>query len=89
MKKEKKSTEFWEWNGELLCNSKGVLTLASQMNGGIRPSRTTFYKWLANGLMYKSYISRTYIFRVDTVKQFLEKKLSKPQEQCNYKREAI
>lgn len=86
---KQKQKEFWTYDGEELCNSAGVLTLASQMNGGIRPSRTTFYKWLSNGLMYKSYISRTYIFRVDTVKQFLERKLSKPQEQCSYRREAV
>lgn len=66
-----KQKEFWEFQGEKLCNSQGVLTLASQMNGGIRPSRTTLRKWLSNGLAYKSYISRSYVFRVDTVKKFL------------------
>lgn len=66
-----KQKEFWEFQGEELCNSQGVLTLASQMNGGIRPSRTTLRKWLSNGLAYKSYISRSYVFRVDTVKKFL------------------
>ena len=85
-KKGKKQSEFWEWQGEKLCNSAGVLTLASQMNGGIRPSRTTLYKWLANGLMYKSYISKSYIFRVETVKQFLNN-LNKPQERHSYKQE--
>ena len=83
---KQKRQEFWEFQGEKLCNSAGVLTLASQMNGGIRPSKTTFRKWLSNGLMYKNYISRQYVFRVDTVKKFLEK-LDKPQEQYNYRQE--
>ena len=84
MKQKKK--DFWEFQGEKLCNSAGVLTLASQMNGGIRPSRTTFRKWLSMGLMYKNYISRQYVFRVETVKKFLSS-LTKTQETKNYKRE--
>lgn len=87
MKKEKKSTEFWEWNGELLCNSAGVLTLAEQFSGK-RPSRTTLRKWLSNGLMYKAFVSRSYVFRVETVKKFLES-LDKTQDQRNYKQEAV
>ena len=85
---KQKRKDFWEYQGEELCNSAGVLTLASQMNGGIRPSRTTFRKWLSMGLMYKNYISRQYVFRVDTVKKFLEK-LDKPQDQRTYKKEAV
>lgn len=84
---KQKRQEFWEFQGEELCNSAGVLTLASQMNGGIRPSRTTFRKWLSNGLMYKNYISRQYVFRVETVKTFLEK-LDKPQCQRKFKQGA-
>lgn len=83
---KQKQKEFWEFQGEELCNSAGVLTLASQMNGGIRPSRTTFRKWLSMGLMYKNYISRQYVFRVATVKKFLSS-LTKTQETKNYKRE--
>ena len=83
---KQKQKEFWEFQGEELCNSAGVLTLASQMNGGIRPSRTTFRKWLSMGLMYKNYISRQYVFRVETVKKFLSS-LTKTQETKNYKRE--
>lgn len=78
-----KQKEFWEWNGEELCNSAGVLTLASKMNGGIRPSKTTLRKWLAHGLAYKSFISRSYVFRVETVKKFLDG-LAKPKEQFRY-----
>lgn len=85
---KQKKQEFWTYQGEELCNSAGVLTLASQMNGGIRPSKTTFRKWLAKGLMYKNYISRQYVFRVATVKKFLEN-LNKPQDQKNYKQETI
>jgi len=87
MKQKGKKQEFWEWNGEQLCNSQGVLTLASQFNGGIRPSRTTLRKWLSNGLMYKAFVSRQYIFRVETVKKFLEK-LDKTQEQRTYRKGA-
>ena len=83
---KQKRKDFWEFQGEELCNSAGVLTLASQMNGGIRPSRTTFRKWLANGLPYKNYISHHYIFRVATVKHFLHN-LNKPREQWGYKQE--
>lgn len=83
---KQKRKDFWEFQGEELCNSAGVLTLASQMNGGIRPSRTTFRKWLSMGLMYKNYISRQYVFRVATVKKFLSS-LTKTQETKNYKRE--
>lgn len=83
---KQKRKDFWEYQGEELCNSAGVLTLASQMNGGIRPSRTTFRKWLSMGLMYKNYISRQYVFRVATVKKFLSS-LTKTQETKNYKRE--
>ena len=83
---KQKRKDFWEFQGEKLCNSAGVLTLASQMNGGIRPSRTTFRKWLSMGLMYKNYISRQYVFRVETVKKFLSS-LTKTQETKNYKRE--
>lgn len=83
---KQKRKDFWEFQGEELCNSAGVLTLASQMNGGIRPSRTTFRKWLSMGLMYKNYISRQYVFRVETVKKFLSS-LTKTQETKNYKRE--
>lgn len=82
------SKEFWVWQGEELCNSQGVLTLASQFNGGKRPSRTTLRKWLSNGLMYKAFVSRSYVFRVETVKKFLES-LDKTQDQHNYKQEAV
>lgn len=85
---KQKRKEFWEWNGEQLCSLGGVITLASQMNGGIKPSRTTVRKWLANGLMYKSFISRSYVFRVDTVKKFLNS-LDKEQETYSYKQEAV
>lgn len=85
---KQKQKEFWEFQGEELCNSAGVLTLAEQINGGIRPSKTTLYKWLSNGLMYKTYISRQYVFRVETVKKFLEN-LGKPQEKYSYKQEAV
>ena len=77
---KQKQKEFWNWNGEELCNSAGVLTLASQFNGGIRPSKTTLRKWLAKGLAYKSFVSRSYVFRVETVIKFLNS-LNKPQEQ--------
>lgn len=81
------SKEFWTWQGEELCNSKGVLTLAEQL-GGKRPSRTTLRKWLSNGLMYKTFISRSYVFRVETVRKFLEG-LDKTQDQRNYRKEVV
>ena len=84
---EKMSKEFWKWNGEELCNSQGVLTLAEQFSGK-RPSRTTLRKWLSNGLMYKAFVSRSYVFRVETVKKFLES-LDKTQDQRTYKQEAV
>lgn len=86
MAQKQKQKEFWTWEGEELCNMQGVATLASKMNGGIRPSATTIRKWLANGLMYKTYISRMYTFRVETVKKFLSE-LDKPRKQETYKKE--
>jgi len=86
MKRKKKQKEFWTFEGEELCNIRGIATLASQMNGGKRPSETTIRNWLKNGLQYKSYISRQYAFRVSTVKQFLLE-LDKPAKTDNYSRE--
>lgn len=76
-----KQKDFWTFEGVEYCNTRGVATLASKMTGGRRPSETTVRKWLANGLKYHSYISRSYTFKVSTVKTFLMEldKKHKPQ----------
>lgn len=83
MTQKKKQKEFWTFDGVEYCNMKGVATLASKMTGGRIPSETTIRKWLANGLKYHAYISRSYTFKVSTVKTFLQE-LDKPNRQENY-----
>lgn len=83
---KQRQKEFWTWNGEEMCSLNGVATLASQANGGVRPSKATLRKWLANGLMYRTFISRSYTFSVETVIKFLNS-LNKPQEQYSYRQE--
>lgn len=84
--KQQKSKEFWTYNNEELCSSEGVLTIAEQINGGVRPSRTSLRKWLAQGLPFKTHISKHYIFSVEAVKKFFLCR-EKPRKQWGYRQE--
>ena len=84
MKKQEK--EFWEYRGEQMCSLRGVQTLAERICG-TRPARSTVHRWLAHGLMYFTYIGCHYVFRVETVENFLLNR-DKPKEMYSYRREA-
>lgn len=83
----KKQKEFWEYRGMKMCSLSGVQTLAEQICGQ-RPARSTVQRWLSSGLMYYTYIGCHYVFRVDTVENYLLKR-NKPREQYSYRKEAI